>query len=104
MIGSSGWLLCTRRQTFGFHKMRVSSLCSDTDDRTVSLTTLFYINHALCKKRFSCEITDVSEHVFYRRLSREFYPTVTLYVISIVYGGLNCEPYRCVLTCVVRRT
>jgi hypothetical protein len=51
-----------------------------------------------------CEITDVSEHVFCRRLNREFYPSVKLYVIFIVYGELNCEPYRCVLTFVVRRT
>jgi hypothetical protein len=35
-------------------------------------------------------------------MNREFYRSVTLYVISVVYGELNCEPYRCVLTWVVQ--
>lgn len=83
--------------------MRGSTLCSDTDDRTVNLTTLLYISHTV-EKELTCQITVVSEHVFYRRLNREFYPSVMLYVISMVCGGLNCEPYLCVLTCVVRRT
>ena len=46
----------------------------------------------------------MSEQVFYRRLNREFYLSVTLCVISVVYGGLNCESYGCAVTCVVRRT